>query len=157
MTFAADSKTVSRELKDKETITLGSAPECTFVATGDCILEIHLKIYKENNDYVVEVMQDSESKKKVARVWRLLHQNEQYILFPEDVIKTGKISLMVQRFNVGIIADIGTRAIMEDFNKIIHDLKISESVHCSYYGVYDGHGGESVSYTHLTLPTILRV
>eukprot|EP00826_Nyctotherus_ovalis_P037550 TRINITY_DN3432_c0_g2_i10.p1 TRINITY_DN3432_c0_g2~~TRINITY_DN3432_c0_g2_i10.p1 ORF type:complete len:301 (+),score=83.48 TRINITY_DN3432_c0_g2_i10:1060-1962(+) len=71
-----------------------------------------------------------------------MYDNESHYLFPEDIIRVGKISLLVQRFNVGLIADMGTRPIMEDFNMVVHDLRISDNIHASLYGVFDGHGGE---------------
>ena len=90
----------------------------------------------------MEIYKPNDNKKKVAKVWRKLGQEEEYLINPDDIIKVGKLQLLVQRFNVGIVSDIGTRAIMEDFFQIIHDLKINDTIQCSYYGVYDGHGGE---------------
>lgn len=105
----------------------------------------------------MEIFKHADNKKKVAKVWRKLGKQEEYLLFPDDIIKVGQLQLLVQRFNVGIVSDIGTRAIMEDFYQIIHDLKISESIHCSYYGVYDGHGGEyCAKYVQSKLPYVLK-
>ncbi len=46
---------------------------------------------------------------------------------------------------------------MEDFSDVIQDMRISEHVHCSYFGVYDGHSGEyCAKYIHEQMPLVLK-
>ncbi len=157
VTFKSDTKTMSKEVTDAEAVTFGSAASCTFVSDTENILDVHFKVFKIGNEYAIEVFRGTDSKKRTPKVWRKLHPNESYVLIPEDIIKIGKVELLVQRFNVGIIAEIGSRAIMEDFHQIIHDLRITDTVHCSYYGVYDGHGGEyCAKYVYGHLPWTFR-
>jgi len=155
--FQDATKTITREISTSEIISLGSASNNTFQIESEKVHETHLRIYKDKDQFIMQINSSPESKKKIAKVWRLLYPSETYVLLPEDIIRIGKISLLVQRFNVGIVSDIGPRPIMEDFYQIIHDLKISETMNCSYYGVYDGHGGEyCAKYVYGHLPMILK-
>jgi protein phosphatase 2C family protein 2/3 len=76
------------------------------------------------------------------RIWRQLLPDERLCILPEDIIRLGNVKLLVQRFNASVATDLGKRGLMEDYHKVVQDLKISEDVHCSFFGVYDGHGGE---------------
>jgi len=142
ITFKNEKRELKKTIAKPEIVTLGSADNCTFTVESGKVQEVHLKIYNDKGEFFLGVSPTVDLKKQYTHVWRKLYDNESYYLFPEDIIHIGNISLLVQRFNVGIIADIGERAMMEDFNKIVHDLRISDNIHCSFYGVYDGHGGE---------------
>ena len=47
----------------------------------------------------------------------------------------------MERFNTGIESDIGQRPKMEDSFMSVQDLQIDNEVSCTYYAVFDGHGG----------------
>jgi hypothetical protein len=72
------------------------------------------------------------------KVFRRLYEGETCPILPSDVIKIGTLLLLVQRFNTGIVGDCGYRSLMEDMSTPIQDLKISNYVFCSFFGVYDG-------------------
>ena len=141
-TFKNSKNEVTKSISSTESVTLGTNANSSFVIESDKILETHLKLYKEGQSFFLKVFSSTDSKKRCSKVWRKLYDTESYCLTPEDIIRIGKLSLLVQRFNVGIIADIGTRPMMEDLNKIVHDLKICDDIHCSFFSVFDGHEGE---------------
>ena len=47
----------------------------------------------------------------------------------------------MERFNTGIVSDIGQRHSMEDSFISVQDIWLDEEVSVTYYGVFDGHGG----------------
>mmetsp|Transcript_8907 Transcript_8907/g.6672 ORF Transcript_8907/g.6672 Transcript_8907/m.6672 type:complete len:147 (-) Transcript_8907:492-932(-) len=48
---------------------------------------------------------------------------------------------MVERYNTGIVSDIGQRANMEDSYQCVQDLMVDAELAVTYYAVFDGHGG----------------
>ena len=69
-------------------------------------------------------------------------------LFMGNVILMGlKNQLVLERFNVGIIAAPGRRSNMEDNFIVCHDLHVHESLQVSLYAVLDGHGALSLPRT----------
>jgi len=74
-------------------------------------------------------------------LYKRLFVGEQFYLRPEDAFRIGKQEFLLERFNTGIISDIGQRKSMEDSYCCIQDLKIDPKTTVSYYGVFDGHGG----------------
>ncbi|KAF8819146.1 protein phosphatase 2C domain-containing protein [Cardiosporidium cionae] len=73
--------------------------------------------------------------------WIRLLANTTYKLHPDDTIRMGLSEFRVHRFHTGISKNQGHRPTMEDEDTIIHDLAISNDLPCSFFGVYDGHGG----------------
>lgn len=64
-----------------------------------------------------------------------------YHIHPGDVINMGTLHYLVERFNTGVIADVGTRDSMEDTYVISQDLGIDDFLKVSLFSVIDGHGG----------------
>ncbi|KEP63716.1 UNVERIFIED_CONTAM: protein phosphatase 2C domain-containing protein [Hammondia hammondi] len=62
-------------------------------------------------------------------------------LRPDAAFRLGNLDLAFLRFNVGCRSERGLRPTMEDEEVIIQDLGISDAFSCSFFGVYDGHGG----------------
>lgn len=83
---------------------------------------------------------------KVPSAYYLMNQGERHILQPGDVIKMGLISFAVERFNTGVVAEVGNRPSMEDTYIIVQDLMIDECMKASLYAVLDGHGGDSCAH-----------
>ena len=51
---------------------------------------------------------------------------------------------MVERYNTGIVSDIGQRDHMEDYHTYVQQLlNIDNKTQITYYAVFDGHGGAS--------------
>lgn len=63
-------------------------------------------------------------------------------LEPEDAFRIGQLEFLVQRFNTAVCQDMGQRDHMEDAFQIIQDIKLSPEIKMSYFGVFDGHGGD---------------
>ena len=69
----------------------------------------------------------------------------------------GLITFSTERFNVGVIADVGARSAMEDTYLIVNDLGIEEFMKISMYAIIDGHGGDwCAHYIRKRLPNELR-
>jgi len=47
-------------------------------------------------------------------VYRRLDTGEEFILEPDDAFRIGTLEFQVQRFNTGVVSDIGQREGMED-------------------------------------------
>lgn len=71
-----------------------------------------------------------------------LFKNEKFHIHPGYVINMGLLSYQVERFNTGVIADVGTRGSMEDTYLISQDIGIDEYLKVSLFSVIDGHGGD---------------
>lgn len=54
----------------------------------------------------------------------------------------GSLTFSIERFNLGIVSDVGIRGSMEDTHLIIEDLGLDECMKMSLYAVIDGHGGD---------------
>jgi protein phosphatase 2C family protein 2/3 len=52
------------------------------------------------------------------------------------------LAFAVERFNCGVIADVGIRSSMEDTYIVLNDLGIEDYLKFSLYAVIDGHGGD---------------
>ena len=53
----------------------------------------------------------------------------------------GSLQYVVERFNTGVVADVGNRDNMEDTYIISHDIGVDDFLKVSLYSVVDGHGG----------------
>lgn len=60
---------------------------------------------------------------------------------PQDLFSIGTLEFQVLRFNAASYSEQGFRATMEDEDILIQDLATSNWRQCSYFGIYDGHGG----------------
>mmetsp|Transcript_43988 Transcript_43988/g.99390 ORF Transcript_43988/g.99390 Transcript_43988/m.99390 type:complete len:647 (+) Transcript_43988:87-2027(+) len=73
--------------------------------------------------------------------WVRLRDGQQHWLQPQDFFHIGLLEFQVLRFNAGVHSEQGFRASMEDEDIVLQDLATSNWRHCSFFGVYDGHGG----------------
>jgi serine/threonine protein phosphatase PrpC len=74
-------------------------------------------------------------------VYRRLFDQESYSLRPGHAFRIGTLEFLVERYNTGIVSDIGQRPNMEDSYACIQDMMIDDEVSVTYYAVFDGHGG----------------
>lgn len=113
---------------------LGTVPgvgwdRCEHVAVGYCF-----------GRYCIH-LDGKRSSEPTTRGWVRLRPGQEHWLQPQDFFKIGSLEFQVLRFNVGRCAEQGRRPTMEDEDVILQDLGISNWRHCSFFGVYDGHGG----------------
>ena len=83
-----------------------------FILNGERIVENHFEILFDNNSLIMRNLNlscwDS------CGVYRRLFDQENYILRPGHAFRIGTLEFLVERFNTGIVSDIGQRAHMED-------------------------------------------
>jgi hypothetical protein len=86
--------------------------EPRFLLSGERIVERHFEILFDNNSLIMRNLNLScwES----CGVYRRLFDQENYILRPGHAFRIGTLEFLVERFNTGIVSDIGQRAHMED-------------------------------------------
>lgn len=75
--------------------------------------------------------------------WVRLRPKQQHWLQPDDHFRIGSLIFVVMRFNAGCASQQGVRVSMEDEELALQDLAASNWRHCSFFGVYDGHGGRA--------------
>eukprot|EP00928_Gymnodinium_smaydae_P017725 TRINITY_DN16779_c0_g1_i1.p1 TRINITY_DN16779_c0_g1~~TRINITY_DN16779_c0_g1_i1.p1 ORF type:complete len:669 (+),score=115.56 TRINITY_DN16779_c0_g1_i1:108-2114(+) len=75
------------------------------------------------------------------KCWVRLRSNQRHWLQPHDLFWIGSLEFQVLRFNAGVHSEQGIRATMEDEEILLQDLATSNWRHCSFFGIYDGHGG----------------
>mmetsp|Transcript_80030 Transcript_80030/g.246838 ORF Transcript_80030/g.246838 Transcript_80030/m.246838 type:complete len:420 (+) Transcript_80030:451-1710(+) len=73
--------------------------------------------------------------------WVRLRQGQSHWLQPHDLFRIGTLEFQVLRFNAAVYSEQGFRATMEDEDILLQDLATSNWRHCSFFGIYDGHGG----------------
>lgn len=73
--------------------------------------------------------------------WVRLRPGQRHWLQPHDTLRVGSLEFQVLRFNSAAYSEQGFRASMEDEEILLQDLAASNWRHCSFFGVYDGHGG----------------
>jgi hypothetical protein len=80
--------------------------------TGERIVDRHMEIVFDNNTLVLKTLNFNcwES----CGVFKRLFELESYILRPGHAFRIGTLEFLVERFNTGIVSDIGQRAHMED-------------------------------------------
>jgi len=84
--------------------------------------------------------------------WVRLRADQRHWLQPQDLFRIGTLEFQVLRFNAGVHSEQGFRASMEDEEILLQDLATSNWRHCSYFAIYDGHGGrECVSFVRQRL------
>merc|ERR1719436_1851288 len=127
---------MARPLKD---ITVGTATvagweRCEWLRVG----------YSFGRFYVHLSERCSESSQKG---WVRLRPDQSHWLQPNDLFRIGTLEFTVLRFNAAVYSEQGFRATMEDEDILLQDLATSNWRHCSFFGIYDGHGGrECVSF-----------
>lgn len=98
-------------------LVFGSKDSGRFNMTGERIVEKHFEILFDNNTMIVRNLNLNcwES----CGVYRRLFDQENYILRPGHAFRIGTLEFLVERFNTGIVSDIGQRAHMEDSYQVI--------------------------------------
>jgi hypothetical protein len=110
-----------------------------FLMNGERVVENHFEIVFDHNTLILRNLNlncwDS------CGVYRRLFDQESYSLRPGHAFRIGTLEFLVERYNTGIVSDIGQRPNMEDSYQCIQDLIIDDNVSVTYYAVFDGHGG----------------
>ena len=110
-----------------------------FVMNGERIVDKHFEIVFDQNTLIMRNLDmncwDS------CGIYRRLFSTESYSLRPGDAFRIGTLEFLVERFNTGVVSDIGQRPHMEDSYQCIQDMMIDDEVSITYYAVFDGHGG----------------
>lgn len=100
----------------------------------------HLRIgYSFGRYYVHFSERSAESEQKG---WARLREDQSHWLMPQDLFSIGTLEFQVLRFNAASYSEQGFRATMEDADISVQDLATSNWRQCSYFGIYDGHGGK---------------
>lgn len=81
------------------------------------------------------------SAESTQKGWVRLRCDQRHWLQPHDLFRIGSLEFQVFRFNASVHSEQGFRATMEDEEIMLQDLATSSWRHCSYFGIYDGHGG----------------
>mmetsp|Transcript_20699 Transcript_20699/g.57800 ORF Transcript_20699/g.57800 Transcript_20699/m.57800 type:complete len:655 (+) Transcript_20699:31-1995(+) len=117
----------------------GWASQCEWLRVG----------YSFGRYYVHLSERSSESSQKG---WVRLRDDQRHWLQPHDLFRIGSLEFQVLRFNAAAHSEQGFRATMEDEEILLQDLATSNWRHCSFFGIYDGHGGrECVSFVRQRL------
>jgi len=75
-------------------------------------------------------------------LYKMLFDNEHHNLQPGDAFRIGLLEFIIERYNTGVVSDIGQRDHMEDAYKYVQQLlNFDNKVQVTYYAVFDGHGG----------------
>lgn len=92
------------------------------------------------------------SSESTQKGWVRLRADQRHWLQPHDLFRIGTLEFQVLRFNAAVYSEQGFRATMEDEEILLQDLATSNWRHCSFFGIYDGHGGrECVSFVRQRL------
>lgn len=92
------------------------------------------------------------SSESTQKGWVRLRPDQRHWLQPHDLFRIGWLEFEVLRFNAAVYSEQGVRTTMEDEEILLQDLATSNWRHCSFFGVYDGHGGrECVSFVRQRL------
>lgn len=81
------------------------------------------------------------SAESAQKGWVRLRPDQRHWLQPHDTMRVGTLEFQVLRFNSAAHSEQGFRATMEDEEILLQDIATSNWRHCSFFGVYDGHGG----------------
>jgi serine/threonine protein phosphatase PrpC len=92
------------------------------------------------------------SSESAQKGWVRLRVDQKHWLQPHDLFRIGMLEFQVLRFNAAVHSEQGFRNSMEDEEIVLQDLATSNWRHCSFFGIYDGHGGrECVSFVRQRL------
>ena len=74
------------------------------------------------------------------RIFAKISNEQSFQIIPSDLIKIGRETLLIQRFNTGIAQDIGSKKFMEDIVLVEQNLKVSDFCDSllSVFAVFDG-------------------
>jgi hypothetical protein len=77
----------------------------TYILTGDRITERHFEVVFDNNTMTMRNL--NLDCLESCGLYRRLFDNEAYNLRPDTAFRIGKLEFLVERFNTGIVSDIG--------------------------------------------------
>lgn len=127
---------------DDEILKLVGTSDCQYVTIeGERIVENHFQLVYDPvlcSLLIKNICMDSNES---CGVYRRLEKDEEFVLEPDDAFRIGTLEFQVQRFNTGVVSDIGQREGMEDSYQCIQDLRLDSKIPVSYFAVFDGHGG----------------
>lgn len=69
---------------------------------------------------------------------KILPDEDNYILFPDDIIRMGALEFLLMRYNIGVACEKGLNSYMEDRHLEIQSLRISSKIPCSLFCILDG-------------------
>jgi len=132
-------------------VLIGSSSKCDIWVPG--VSEVQCKVFYDQDSFFILNLDE-------GKVYRKLLENENFKLVVGRSFKIGKIEFEVCSFNLGKWSETGLRPSMEDSDKVIQNLFISEEP-VFYCGIFDGHGGKLCSeflksQLHLYLKARLR-
>jgi len=117
------------------------AEESYNVPVEGCEINEHVQISYTFGRYHAHLKDPRSSDTVLTRIWLRLSEEQSHWLRPDDVFRIGDLEFRVNRFNVGSCSDQGVRKAMEDDEIVMQDAGISNWRNCSFFAVYDGHGG----------------
>jgi len=83
-----------------------------FVINGERIVEQHFEIVFDSNTLILRNL--NLNCWDTCGVYRRLFEQESYSLRPGHAFRIGTLEFVVERYNTGIVSDIGQRPHMED-------------------------------------------
>ena len=90
-------------------------------------------------------------------VYVMLYSYEKCVLRPGTQLKLGDLEFRLERYNTAVAEKEKSHSGSDDKWKIIQDMGIDEHMKCSYFAVYDGHGGSDCSiYLQNNLHKVLK-
>ena len=109
---------------------------------GDKICSHHFEIDYDKIRGTVILRNLNLDTEQSCGLYKMLFDHENHNLQPGDAFRIGSLEFLIERFNTGIVSDIGQRDHMEDSYKYVQQLiNFDNKVQITYYAVFDGHGG----------------
>ena len=100
------------------------------------------RVYKYGSYYMVGDNTNFVDPYETPSAFFQLYKDEKFQLQPGNMLNMGLLTFAVERFNTGVVADVGARGSMEDTYIISQDLGIEDFLKISLFTVIDGHGGD---------------
>ena len=89
--------------------------DCQYVTIeGDRVIENHFQLVYDPVLCSLLIQNICIDSLESCGVYRRLEPSEEFVLEPDDAFRIGTLEFQVQRFNTGVISDIGQREGMED-------------------------------------------
>ena len=86
---------------------------------GERVVENHMQIFFDSHSCSLVFSNANLDPTESCGIYRMLEKNEDYKMNPDDAFRIGTLEFQVQRFNAGVVADIGQRNGMEDSYQVI--------------------------------------
>jgi len=81
--------------------------DVTFILSGDRVVDRHFEIVFDKNTMIMRNL--NLDCWQSCGLYRRLFENEAYNLRPDAAFRIGTLEFLVERFNTGIVSDIGQR------------------------------------------------